>query len=372
VAKSRLHQLAERGQSVWIDYLSREFVRGTTHGGELHRMIDEDAVTGITSNPSIFQSAIAKGREYDDQLKELVATTDDPAEIFFALAVDDVRDACDVLRPVWDTTGGRDGFVSLEVDPTLAHRTGETLEQAIALHDQAARPNVYIKIPATLAGLPAIEESIARGISINVTLIFSLDRYRAVVEAYLRGLERLVESGGDPSKVTSVASFFISRIDTETDNRLEALGNTELQGQLGIANAKLAYRHFQEVFAGPRWDALAAKGARVQRPLWASTSTKNPAYRDVVYVEELIGPDTVNTMPPETVTAFQDHGEVRGDTVLEGVADAERLLGELRDAGVDYDDVVETLEVEGVDKFVKSFDELIAGIRSKQGELARA
>jgi transaldolase len=335
-------------------------------------MIDEDAVTGVTSNPSIFQSAIAKGRDYDEQMKELLSTTDDTSEIFFALAVDDVRDACDVLRPIWDATDGQDGFVSLEVDPTLAGNTDATLEQAVSLHDEVDRPNVFIKIPATLEGLPAIEDAIARGVPINITLIFSLERYAAVVEAYIRGIERLVADGRDPSHVASVASFFVSRIDSETDRRLESLGNTELQGKLGVANAKLAYRHFQETFAGPRWDALAAKGARVQRPLWASTSTKNPAYPDTLYVAELIGRDTVNTMPPETVKAFQDHGEVRGDTVLEGVDAAERLLDELREAGVDYDDVVRTLEVEGVEKFVAAFDELIAGIRAKQGDLARA
>jgi transaldolase len=305
-------------------------------------------------------------------MRELLASTDDPSEIFFALAVDDVRDACDVLRATWASTDGRDGYVSLEVDPTLANKTDETLEQAILLHDQVNRPNVFIKIPATLEGLPAIEESTARGVPINITLIFSLERYAAVVEAYIRGLERLVAGGGDPSKVASVASFFVSRIDTETDKRLDAVGNKELQGRLGIDNAKLAYKHFQQTFAGPRWEALAAKGARGQPPLWASTSTKNPAYRDVLYVEELIGPDTVNTMPPETVRAFQDHGEVRGDTVLEGVDEAERLLDQLREVGVDYDDVVRTLEVEGVEKFVAAFDELIAGIRAKQGDLARA
>jgi len=231
--KSRLHQLAERGQSVWIDFLSRGFV----HDGELRRMIEEDAVTGITSNPSIFQQAIANGREYDDQLMELVSTTDDATEIFFALAVGDVRDACDALRPSWERTEGQDGYVSLEVDPTLAHDTGRTLEQAIRLHDDVGRPNVLIKIPATLEGLPAIEDAIARGIPINITLIFSLKRYRAVVEAYLRGLERYAGGGGDPRTVSSVASFFVSRIDTETDKRLEALGNTELQGRLGVANA---------------------------------------------------------------------------------------------------------------------------------------
>jgi transaldolase len=353
---------------VWIDFLSREFV----HGGGLARMVDEDAVTGMTSNPSIFQSAIAKGRDYDEQMRELLATTEDPAEIFFALAVEDVRDACDVMRPIWDATGGEDGYVSLEVDPTLAGSTDATLEQAILLHGLVDRPNVYIKIPATLEGLPAIEDAIARGVSINITLIFSLERYAAVAEAYIRGIERLVADGGDPSKVASVASFFVSRIDTETDKRLDALGNTELQGRLGIDNAKLAYKHFTQTFAGPRWEALAGKGARVQRPLWASTSTKNPAYPDTLYVAELIGPDTVNTMPPETVAAFQDHGEVRGDTLLEGWDEAERLLDRLREAGVDYDDVVHTLEVEGVEKFVAPFDELIAGIRAKQGELARA
>src|SRR4051794_10397193 len=262
MAKSRLHELAERGQSVWIDFLSREFV----HGGGLQRMIDEDAVTGLTSNPSIFQSAIAKGGAYDDQMKQLLAESDDTTEIFFALAVDDVRDACDVMRPIWDATDGEDGYVSLEVDPTLASSTDATLQQAIKLHDDVDRPNVLIKIPATLEGLSAIEESIARGIWINITLIFSLQRYAAVVEAYIRGIERLVEGGGDPSKVASVASFFVSRIDSETDKRLEAVGHTELQGRLGVDNAKLAYKHFTEAFAGPRWEALAAKGARVQRP----------------------------------------------------------------------------------------------------------
>jgi transaldolase len=366
--KSRLQKLAERGQSIWIDNLSRELV----HGGGLQRLIEERAVTGVTSNPSIFQKAISGSADYDDQLRECLTTIDDPREAFFRLAEADVRDACDVLRPVWERTRGADGYVSIEVDPWLADDTGGTFEQAIELHEAVDRPNVFVKIPATLAGLPAIEDCIAQGRSINITLIFSLERYRAVVEAYLCGLERLVAGGGDPSKVASVASFFVSRVDTETDRRLEELGNEKLQGKLGIANTKLAYRHFQEAFSGPRWELLAGKGASKQKPLWASTSTKNPAYRDVLYVEELIGPDTVNTMPPETVEAFEDHGEVRGDTVLEGVAEAEALLRELREAGIDYDDVVETLEREGVRKFTDSFDELIAGIRAKRGELATA
>jgi transaldolase len=364
----RLHKLAERGQSIWIDNLSRELV----HSGGLRRLMDADAVTGVTSNPTIFQKAISGDKDYDEQLKACLEELDDPIEIFFRLAIDDVRDACDVLRPVWEQTGGADGYVSLEVEPGLAYDTEGTFEQAIDLHERVERPNLYVKIPATMAGLPAIEDCIARGHSINITLIFSLVRYRAVVEAYLRGLERLVAAGGDPAKVFSVASFFVSRIDTEADRRLEELGNTKLQGKLGIANAKLAYEHFQEAFSGSRWEFLAGKGASKQRPLWASTSTKNPAYRDVMYVEELIGPDTVNTMPPETIEAFQDHGELRGDTVLEGWPDAERLLAELRDAGVDYDDVVETLEAEGVQRFADSFEELLDGIRAKRGELARA
>ena len=368
MAESRLHRLAARGQSIWIDNLSRDLV----HGGELARLIDEDAVTGITSNPTIFQKAIGGSSDYDEQLKACLTELDDPTEIFFRLAIEDVRDACDMLRPVWERTGGTDGYVSLEVEPGLAYDTAGTFEQAIALHKRVDRSNLYVKIPATEAGVPAIEDCIAGGHSINVTLIFSLERYRAVVEAYLRGLERLLEGGGDPSEVFSVASFFVSRIDTETDRRLEELGNKELQGKLGIASARLAYKHFQQAFSGPRWESLVGKGASKQRPLWASTSTKNPAYRDVMYVEELIGPDTVDTMPPETIEAFQDHGEVRGDTVLEGWADAEQLLSDLGDAGVDYDDVVALLETEGVQKFADSFDELLGGIRAKQGELAKA
>jgi len=368
MAKSRLHELAARGQSIWFDTLSRDLV----HSGELKRMMDEDAVTGVTSNPTIFQKALASGSAYDEDMKKLLGQTDDPEQIFFSLALQDIRDACDVLKPAFDASGGVDGFVSMEVLPGLAYDTEGTFAQAQWISKEVERPNLYVKIPATMAGLPAIEDSIAHGTSINITLIFSLERYKAVVEAYLRGLERLIAGGGDPSKVASVASFFVSRVDTETDRRLEELGNKTLQGKLGIANARIAYRHFQEAFTGSRWEALAGAGASKQKPLWASTSTKNPAYRDVMYVEELIGPDTVNTMPPETVEAFQDHGEVRGDTILEGVDEAERLLEELRAAGVDYDEVVETLEDEGVRKFTDSFDELLDGIRAKRGALTTA
>ncbi len=368
MAKSRLHELSEHGQSVWFDTLSRQLVES----GELKRMMDEDAVVGVTSNPTIFQKALSEGDLYDDQLRECLDELDDPREIFFRLALDDIRDACDVLRAVWDGGKGQDGYVSMEVDPDLAYDTEASFDQARWIAKEVDRPNLLVKIPATMAGLPAIEDCIAKGTSINITLIFSFDRYKAVVEAYLRGLERLIASGGDPTKVASVASFFVSRVDTEADKRLEQLGRTGLEGKLAIANAKLAYQHYLEAFQGERWEFLAGKGATKQRCLWASTSTKNPTYRDVMYVEELIGPHTVNTMPLETIRAFQDHGEVRGDTLLEGIDEAKRLFDDLREAGVDYDDVVLTLEEEGVQKFSASFAELIEGIRAKRGALAAA
>jgi transaldolase len=270
---------------------------------------------------------------------------------------------------VWERTNGVDGYVSLEVDPRLAYDRVATFEQAMRFHEEVDRKNLYVKIPGTEPGLGAIEDCIAKGRSINVTLVFSLARYAAVVEAYLRGLERLVAAGGDPGSVISVASFFVSRVDSEADRRLEEAGRTDLQGKLAVANAKLAYEHWQQAFSGDRWAFLEGKGARNQRCLWASTSTKNPAYRDVLYVEELIGPETVNTMPIETVRAFQDHGEVR-DTLTEGVAEAHALLDELAAAGVDYDDVVATLEDEGVQKFSASFDELSEGITAKLGVVA--
>jgi len=368
MAKSRLHELAARGQSVWFDTLSRDLV----HSGELKRMMDEDAVTGVTSNPTIFQKALSTGNAYDDDMRKLLAETDDPTKIFFSLALQDIRDACDVLRPVHDATNGLDGYVSMEVEPGLAYETEATFQQARWIAKEVDRPNLMVKIPATMAGLPAIEDCIAHGTSINITLIFSLERYKAVVEAYLRGLERLVAGGGDPSKIASVASFFVSRVDTEADKRLEAAGNTALQGKLAVANAKLAYEHYEQEFSGDRWAYLEGKGATKQRCLWASTSTKNPAYRDVIYVEELIGPETVNTMPLETIHAFQDHGEVRGDTVTEGLDQAKALIGELAAAGVDYDDVTLTLEAEGVDKFAASFDEIVESIRAKRGTLKAA
>ena len=367
MAKSRLHELSEHGQSVWIDSLSRQWLRD----GSLQKLIDEDAVVGVTSNPTIFQKAMSEGDWYDDQLREVLREHDDPREIFWLLAVADVKEACDVLRPVWDGGKGQDGYVSLEVDPDLAYERDATIEQALKLHELVDKPNLHVKIPATEPGLGAIEECIGRGKSINVTLIFSLARYEAVAQAYLRGLERLVEDGGDPSRVASVASFFVSRVDTEADKRLDAVGHPELKGKLAIANAKLAYQRYQELFSGERWSALEAKGATKQRCLWASTSTKSPEYRDVMYVEELIGPQTVDTMPLETIEAFQDHGVV-ADTLEQGVREARKLLEELAGAGVDYDDVTETLEREGVQKFSDSFAELLDGVRAKRGELVSA
>jgi transaldolase len=368
MSKSRLHQLSELGQSVWIDSLSREWLRT----GELARMMDEDAVVGVTSNPTIFQKAMSEGGWYDDQLRDVLAEEDDLKEIFLRLAFDDITEACDLFLPVWQETQGVDGRVSLEVDPHFANDTEATIEEAQRFHDTVDRPNLYVKIPATQEGLPAIEEMIARGKSINVTLIFALQRYAEVAEAYIRGLERLAETGGDLRETLSVASFFVSRVDTEADKRLDAIGAADhLKGRLAIANAKLAYQRYKEIFAGPRWEALAAKGARPQRCLWASTSTKNPAYRDVMYVEELIGPETVNTMPKETIEAFQDHGEVR-PTLEEGLDEARQLFDELSRIGIDYDDVTRVLEEEGVQKFADSFDELLGGIRAKRGELVSA
>jgi transaldolase len=367
---SNLHRLSEHGQSVWVDSLSREWLED----GTLERLIREDAVVGVTSNPTIFQKAMSEGGWYDDQLREVLKEESDPKEVFIRLAVEDIARACDLLRPIWDEGAGKDGYVSLEVDPELAYEREATIEQAMRFHEWLERPNLFVKIPATEPGLGAIEECIARGRSINVTLIFSLQRHAEVIEAYLRGLERLVESGGDPSRVASVASFFVSRVDTETDKRLDAIGTPEalaLRGKLAIANAKLAYRQWKESFSGSRWDALRDKGASSQRCLWASTSTKNPEYRDVMYVEELIGPETVNTMPKETIEAFQDHGEV-ALTLEQGVDEARALFRKLGEIGVDYEDVTDTLEREGVEKFAESFDDLIKGIQEKRAQLAPA
>src|SRR3954462_13636961 len=371
MSKTPLEELSELGQSVWIDYLSRDLL----DSGELERMIREDAVVGVTSNPTIFQKAMASGDHYDEQMRDVLERGTDPKEVFLDLATSDVRRACDLLRPVWDEAkpdGGRDGWVSIEVDPNLAMDTGDTLAEAVRLNESVDRPNAFVKIPATEPGLKAIEDSIARGMPINVTLIFSLERHRAVAEAYLRGLERLIDDGGDPTTVASVASFFVSRVDTEVDKRLDEIGgHDELKGKFAIANAKVAYQTYKEVFAGERWEKLEAKGATPQRCLWASTSTKNPDYPDTIYVEELVGRDTVNTMPRELIEAVLDHGEIR-DTLEEDLDGAHKVFDDLKAAGVDYDDVVETLEKEGVEKFAKSFKELFSCVESKRDSLVAA
>jgi transaldolase len=363
-----LQKLSALGQSVWIDNLSRE----TNRGGGLQELIDQDSVVGATSNPTIFQKAMTEGDAYDDQFAELIGQGSSTEQCFWELAKQDIREACELFAPVFDATSHRDGYVSLEVDPRLAYDTLETYREAIRLHEEVDKPNLMVKIPATKPGLGAIEDVLAKGRSINITLIFSLSRYAEVAESYVRAMERLVAEGGDPRKVASVASFFVSRIDTEADRRLDEVGApADLKGKLAIANAKLAYAHYKKVFSGERWEYLASKGATPQRVLWASTSTKNPDYPDVIYVEELIGADTVNTMPAATIEAYQDHGEPEAhlERDLDG---AHRVFDRLKEAGVDYDDVTDTLEREGVDKFSASFDELIAALDAKRDSLVTA
>lgn len=362
-----LRLLSALGQSVWIDFLSRESIRG----GHLQKLLDDDSVVGATSNPSIFQKAMASSDAYEEQLREL--DDDTPIkDVFWALAEQDIRDACELFAPVFDAGNGRDGFVSLEVDPGLAYDTLATFREAMRLHESVDRPNLMVKIPATKPGLAAIEDVIAKGKSINVTLIFSLERYEDVAESYIRGLERLVAEGGDPTKVFSVASFFVSRIDTEADRRLDELsGHDELKGKLAVANARLAYQSYRKLFAGPRWEYLESKGATPQRVLWASTSVKDPDYPDTMYVDELIGPDTVNTMPEETIDAYQDHGQPRPRLEAE-LDQARKLFQQLADAGVDYKDVTDTLEREGVEKFAGAFDDLLGSLAQKRSSLVAA
>jgi transaldolase len=367
----RLEQLSQQGVSVWADSIARDWL----HKGELRRLRDELQVVGVTSNPTIFATAMGEGSFYDDQLARLARQGADARDIFEALALDDVRSACDDLAPVFERRGGGDGYVSFEVPPDLAHDTAATTAEVRRLFDAIGRPNAFIKIPATAEGLPAITASIADGVNVNVTLIFALARYRQVVEAYLAGLEQLVERGGDPGRVASVASFFVSRVDTMVDPRLQAIADQRgpdaeearaLLGTAAIDNAKLAYQAWGELFGGPRWDALAAAGARPQRCLWASTSTKNPHYRDVLYVEELIGRDTVNTMPLATIEAFADHGEVRGQTVVQGLDRARSLWPRLAALGIDEAEVGQRLEDEGVDKFAASYQQALDTAEAKR------
>ena len=370
-----LQTLHAAGQSIWLDYIDRTML----HNGELARRLRDDSLTGMTSNPTIFEKALAQGTAYDAQLKD--AAGDRTAwEMFELVETDDVRTACDIFRPVYDAAKGRDGFVSIEVSPGSAHDSAATIAEARRLWKTVARPNVMIKVPGTAEGAVAVRALIADGINVNITLLFSIDAHRRVIDAYLAGLEDRVKAGGAIANVASVASFFVSRVDTEVDKRLDALvqgGKMDaaragaLRGKAAIANAKLAYRLFRECFSGARWQALAAKGAQLQRPLWASTSTKNPAYRDVLYVEQLIGPDTVNTMPPATLEAFRDHG-VTTKTVDTGLDAAERVIADLSAAGIPLKSVTDQLLTEGLASFQKSFDTLIAGLEAKAKLLGRS
>ena len=362
---TRLKELYEReGQSPWLDNLKRDFLTD----GTLQRLVD-DGIRGVTSNPTIFQKAIAGGSAYDEQFKSLV-TVHTVEDAYWGMVIKDIGDALTILRPVYDSSGGTDGFVSVEVAPSLAYDTEGTTKAARHLDERIAQPNLMVKIPGTKEGLPAIRQMIAEGRNINVTLIFSLQRYADVIEAYLAGLEA---HDGDLSKIASVASFFISRVDTEVDRRLEQIGTEKalsLRGNAAVANAVMAYQLFIERFSGDRWNALAERGAAVQRPLWASTSTKNPAYDDLLYVNSLIGPNTVNTLPDPTVEAFADHGIV-SRTIDDGVDAAKAVLEEIADVGVDMDDVTRVLEEEGVASFSKSFDELMQALHDKSQSLTQ-
>lgn len=375
----KLAALLAEGQSIWLDFITRDLVRQ----GGLRRMIAEVGLRGMTSNPTIFQKAIAEGDAYSEQIKELVGQGKDAGAIFEAVAIKDIQDACDLFRPVYDQTDGQDGFVSIEVAPNLARDTDGTIAEARRLWQGVNRPNVMVKVPGTIEGAPAIETLLREGLNINITLLFSLQNHERVMWCYVNALEARVKAGLPVNRIASVASFFVSRVDTLVDKLLDekiaAAGGDaakqaqlrSLQGKVAIANAKLAYARFQEIFSGPRWEALAAQGARVQRPLWASTGTKNKAYSDVLYVDSLIGPDTVNTLPTATLEAFQDHGVVRR-TIDEGVDDARATLAALKEAGIDIDAVTQQLENEGVDLFAKSFDDLIAGVEGKRQELSHA
>ena len=373
---NRLQQLHDAGQSIWLDFIDRTILRN----GDLARRIQEDALTGMTSNPMIFEKALAEGTAYDEQLAS-APTSLTAWDLFELVETDDVRSASDCFRPVYDRTGGADGYVSIEVSPGAAHDARSTIAEAHRLWDEVGRPNVMVKVPGTTEGALAVRQLTADGLNINITLLFSLDAYRAVIEAYMQGLEDRVAAGQEIAHIASVASFFVSRVDTEVDRRIDAMlpsaapdvaaRLTALKGRVAVANAKLAYALFRERFAGDRWSALARRGAKLQRPLWASTSTKNPAYRDVMYVEDLIGPDTVNTMPPATIEAFRDHGAVRR-TVTAGL-DAERqCVADLESLGISLSAVTDKLLVDGLASFGKSFDTLIARLGEKSRALATA
>jgi len=368
----RLKALADAGVSIWLDDLSRERLET----GNLAELVETRNVVGVTSNPAIFQAALADGERYDPQVRELAAAGADVDLATQTITTDDVRDACAVLRPVFDATDGVDGRVSIEVSPGFAHDTDSTVSEAAELWKIVGEPNLLIKIPGTTEGWPAITETIAAGISVNVTLIFGLEQYRNVMEAYVSGLEKARDDGHDLADIHSVASFFVSRVDSEIDKRLEATtqgpgADSDLRGKAGVANARLAFQMYEEFFSGARWEKLEAEGARKQRPLWASTGVKNPDYDDTMYVVDLVVEDTVNTMPEKTLDAVADHGEVRGDRVRPFYDDAAAHMQALADAGIDYDDVIEVLIKEGVDKFVVAWDELQTTL-SASLEAARA
>ena len=362
-----LAQLSEQGVSIWLDDLSRE----TITSGQLQQLIDSRHVVGVTTNPTIFATALSKGDAYTDQMRKIADQGKGIDAAVFDITTADVQHACDIMRPLFDSTDGQDGRVSIEVEPQFAHDTAKTVASARALAAAVDRPNAYIKIPATVEGLPAIAQCLAEGISINVTLIFSLDRYRGVMQAFLTGLEQARDAGLDLSTIRSVASFFVSRVDTEVDKRLDAIGSEEaaaLRGKAGIANARLAFQAYEEVFSTPRWQVLAADGAHPQRPLWASTGVKDPAYPDTMYVTELVTRGVVNTMPHKTMEAMADHGAVTGDTIRGSYDDARAVLDALERLGVSYADVTAQLEREGVEKFEKSWAELLSSVSD---ELAR-
>ena len=368
----RLQQLTEAGVSIWLDDLSRERIET----GNLADLVKNSFLVGVTSNPAIFQSALSEGERYDEQVRELAASGADVDATARAITTDDVREACKILRPVFDATHGVDGRVSIEVGPSIAHDTEATIAEARELWEIVGEPNLFIKIPGTPEGWPAITQTLAAGISVNVTLIFGLDQYRHVMEAYAAGLEQAAANGHDLSTIHSVASFFVSRVDTEIDKRLEATTSgpgtdPDLRGRAGVANARLAYHAYEEFFSGPRWDALVARGANTQRPLWASTGVKNPDYDDTMYVVDLVVDHTVNTMPEKTLEAVADHGEVRGDRVRPFYDDARAHMDALAEAGIDYDDVIAVLIREGVDKFVVAWNELLDAL-SDSLEAARA
>jgi transaldolase len=365
-----LRQLSDQGVSIWLDDISRERLRS----GNLQQLVDTKNVVGVTSNPTIFQKAMEKGDAYDEQLRDLTVREIAVDGAIRYLMAYDIRWACDVLKPVYDATGGEDGRVSIEVDPRLAHNAERTIAEAKGLWWLVDRPNVMIKIPATQDGLPAITAATAAGISVNVTLIFGLDRYDAVMEAYMAGLEQAQAAGIDLSTIRSVASFFVSRVDTEVDKRLDKIGSAEakaLRGKAAVANARLAYQRYEKVIASDRWKALAAAGAHVQRPLWASTGVKDPAYDDTMYVVELVAPDTVNTMPEATLDAVAEHGRIGGNTVQGTYEEAQAVLDGLAQLGIGYDDVIQVLEAEGVQKFEDSYAQLADSVRNQLAAAAK-